>query len=81
MQAQVKIWGNSQGIRISKEIMQEANIAIDDVLNVKVANGMITLVKPFRHKSLEERAAEFDGKLNLDGEYDWGEAMGSEDWK
>lgn len=81
MQAQVKTWGNSQGIRISKEIMQEANIAIDDVLNVKVANGMITLVKPFRHKSLEERAAEFDGKLNLDGEYDWGEAMGSEDWK
>lgn len=81
MQAQVKTWGNSQGIRISKEILQEANIAIDDVLNVKVANGMITLVKPFRHKSLEERAAEFDGKLNLDGEYDWGEAMGSEDWK
>lgn len=81
MQAQVKTWGNSQGIRISKEILQEANIAVDDVLNVKVANGMITLVKPFRHKSLEERAAEFDGKLNLDGEYDWGEAMGSEDWK
>lgn len=81
MQAQVKAWGNSQGIRISKEILQEANIAIDDVLNVKVANGMITLVKPFRHKSLEERAAEFDGKLNLDGEYDWGEAMGGEDWK
>lgn len=81
MQAQVKTWGNSQGIRISKDILQEANIAIDDVLNVKVANGMITLVKPLRHKTLEERAAEFDGKLNLDGEYDWGEAVGSEEWK
>lgn len=81
MQAQVKTWGNSQGIRISKDILQEANIAIDDVLNVKVANGMITLVKPFRHKSLEERAAEFDGKLNLDGEHDWGETMGDEVWQ
>lgn len=81
MQAQVKTWGNSQGIRISKDILREANIAIDEVLNVKVANGMITLIKPFRHKSLEERAAEFDGKLNLDGEFDWGEPMGNEVWQ
>lgn len=60
--------------------MQEANIAIDDVLDVKVANGMITLVKPFRHKTLEERAAEFNGELNLDGEYDWDEPVGREVW-
>lgn len=81
IQAQVKTWGNSQGIRISKDILQKANIAIDDVLDVKVANGMITLVKPFRHKTLEERAAEFGGKLNLDGEYNWGESVGREAWQ
>ena len=80
MQAQVKAWGNSQGIRISKDILQEANFAIDDVLDVKVVDGMITLAKPFRHKTLEERAAEFNGKLNLDGEYDWGEPAGREVW-
>lgn len=28
--------------------------------------------KLFSHKTLEERAEEFDGKLMLDGEYDWG---------
>ncbi len=81
MKAQVKAWGNSQGIRISKDILQEANISIDDVLDVKVADGMITLVKPFRHKTLEERTAEFNGKLELDGEYDWGEAVGREIWE
>lgn len=81
MQAQVKTWGNSQGIRISKDILQEANVAIDDILDVKVSDGMIVLVKPFRHKTLEERAAEFDGKLNLDGEYDWGEPVGREVWE
>lgn len=80
MQAQIKAWGNSQGIRISKEILQEANIEIDDVLDVKVSDGMIMFVKPFRHKTLEERAAEFDGRLNLDGEYDWGEPVGREVW-
>lgn len=81
MQAQIKAWGNSQGIRISKDILQEANIAVNDVLDVKVANGLIVLAKPFRHKTLEERAAEFNGKLNLDGEYDWGEPVGREVWE
>lgn len=80
MRAQVKAWGNSQGIRISKDILHEANIAIDDVLEVKAADGIITLVKPFRHKTLEERAGEFNGELNLDGEYDWGEPVGREVW-
>lgn len=32
------------------------------------------------HKTLEERAAEFDGNLKLDGEYDWGEFVGREKW-
>lgn len=27
--------------------------------------------KAFRHRTLEERAAEFGGKLDLDGEYGW----------
>ena len=80
MQAQVKEWGNSHGIRLSKEILKSAGIALNEVLDVTVANGVITLVKPFRHKTLEERAAEFDGKLMLDGEYSWGEPMGREAW-
>jgi antitoxin MazE len=81
MQAQVKAWGNSQGIRIPKDVLQEANVAIDDVLDVRVSNGTIMLMKPFRHKTLEERAAEFDGRLDLDGEFDWGEPVGREKWE
>lgn len=80
MQAQVREWGNSQGIRLSKEILNSAGIAVNEVLDVTVSNGMITLIKPFRHRTLEERAAEFDGKLMLDGEYNWGDAVGREVW-
>jgi len=80
MQAQVKEWGNSQGIRLPKEVLKSAGIAINEFLDVVVSDGSITLVKSFRHKTLEERAAEFDGKLNLDGEYDWGEPVGREVW-
>ena len=80
MRAQVKKWGNSQGIRLPKELLISAVIALNEFLDVTVSNGVITLVKSFRHKTLEERAAEFDGKLMLDGEYDWGEPAGREVW-
>ena len=80
MQAQVKEWGNSQGIRLSKDVLKSAGIGLNEILDVSVANGVITLMKPFHHKTLEERAAEYDGKLMLDGEYDWGDPVGREIW-
>lgn len=80
MQTQVKTWGNSQGVRLPKEVLQMVGISLNETLNVSVSNGVIMLTKSFKHKTLEERAAEFDGKLNLDGEYDWGEPVGREAW-
>lgn len=75
MQAQVKEWGNNQETRLSKDIRKSAGIELNENLDVSVANGVITLMKPFQHKTLEERAAEYDGKLMLDGEYDWGDPL------
>ena len=80
MKTQVKAWGNSQGIRLSKDILQAANVEINDMLEVKVSDSMIMLVKTFRHQTLEERAEKFGGKLNLDGEYDWDKPKGREVW-
>ena len=80
MQAQVKEWGNSQGVRLSKEILKSAGIELNETLEVSASNGVITLTKSFQHKTLEERASEYGGKLNLDGEYDWGEPVGREAW-
>ena len=75
MQAQVKEWGNSQGIRLPKDVLKSAGIELNETLDVTVSNGVITLVKTFHHKTLEERAAEYNGKLMLDGEYDWGDPL------
>lgn len=80
MQAQVKVWGNSQGVRIPKELLQDAGIALNERLDISAFDGVITLTKTFRHRTLEERAAEYGGNLNLDGEYDWGEPVGREVW-
>ncbi len=80
MQAQVKQWGNSQGIRLPKEVLKSAGISVNEILDVTVSNGVITLEKTMRHKTLEERAMEYGGRLMLDGEYDWGEPVGREVW-
>ena len=48
--------------------------------DAEVIDGKIVLSKQFQHRTLQQRAAAFDGKLNLSGEYDWGEPMGNEVW-
>ncbi len=80
MQVQMKTWGNSQGIRISKELMEQAGIHLDDPLIATASDGQIIISKEFRHITLEERAAAYAGKLNLDGEVDFGEPVGREVW-
>lgn len=80
MQVQVRKWGNSQGIRLPKEILKSAGLSLNEVLDIKVSKGEIMLTRLFRHKTLEERAEEYDGQLGLDGEYDWGQPVGREVW-
>ncbi len=80
MQVQISPWGNSQGIRLPKALLQEAGIQMNDTLQVKLEGSTIILSKTFRHRSLKERAAEFGGRLNLSDELDRDEPVGSEVW-
>ena len=80
MQVQLKPWGNSQGIRFSKEFLKSAGIQPDDTLTVEAVNGKIILSRAFTHRSLKERAAQYGGQLNLSEELTWDEPTGSEVW-
>ena len=80
VQTQVKKWGNGSGIRFTKEFLREAGITMEDTLNAEIVNGQIILTPMFRHRSLRERAAEFNGELNLSDEIEWDEPVGSEVW-
>jgi len=80
MVTQVKAWGNGQGIRFSKELLDTLGIRLNEYLNVKVVDGDIVLSKTFKHRTLEERAAEYGGELNLTEELSWGEPVGREVW-
>ena len=80
MQTQVKKWGNGSGVRFTKEFLREAGITMDETLNAEIINGQIVLTPVFRHRSLRERAAEFNGELNLSDEIEWDEPVGNEVW-
>ena len=76
-QVMIRSWGNSQGIRIPKSILEKLNISISDTLQLDVRDDAIVLKKTFKHKSFEERLAEYNEIISV-GDFDWGEPRGKE---
>ena len=80
MEVQLKSWGNSQGIRFSKEFLKSAGFQPNDTLTAEIVDGKIVLSRVFRHRTLKERAEPYGGELRLSEEFDWGVPAGSEVW-
>ena len=79
MNATVKKWGNSQGIRFPKHILEAAKIKVDDEVSVEVENGSIIIKKATPHPTIEELFTGYKGNCDLP-EIDWGEPVGEEVW-
>lgn len=80
MQIAIKKWGNSQGIIISKEMMDLLGTRVGDELEASVEEDRLILTKRFKHKTLEERMEETGLPLKFGPEIEWGESKGSELW-
>ena len=79
MIVRLESWGNDLGIRLPKAVLDAAGFRPDDTLLAKAENGRIVLYPSAIHRTLEQRAAEYNGNLNLDGELDWrGNPTGNE---
>ncbi len=76
-QVAIRAWGNSQGIRLPKEITEKLLLKVSDVLEASVENDAIVLRKKFVHKTFEERLAEYNGEISV-CDFDWGEPKGRE---
>ena len=48
MLTKIQKWGNSQGLRFPKHVLQEADINIGDELNMTVSNRKI-IIEPITH--------------------------------
>lgn len=76
-QVAIRSWGNSQGIRIPKDILEKLQLKVSDVLDLEIENNCIVLRKQFVHKTFEERLAEYNGEITI-CDFDWGEPVGRE---
>ena len=73
----VRPWGNSQGIRLNKTILEAAKINLEDILQVETSENMIILKKIQKHKTFEERLAEYNGEISI-CDFDWGDPLGKQ---
>jgi len=82
MITKVQKWGNSQGLRLSKELLSDAEIAVGDAVDVAVTDGVI-VVTPVRRRrggvDLEQLVREIPADYSP-AEVEWGPSTGKEVW-
>ena len=82
MITRVQKWGNSQGLRLSRELLSDADIGVGDAVDVTVHDGAL-VVTPVRRVrgalDLEQLVASIPRGYKP-GELDWGLPVGQEVW-
>jgi antitoxin MazE len=78
----VQSWGNSQGLRLNRQVLEEAHIAVGDQVVLSVREGVI-LVAPARRVrggcDLRALVARIPRDYKPE-EVDWGKPVGREVW-
>ena len=82
MVTKVQKWGNSQGLRLARQVLEEARISVGDPVDVSTRDGVIVIapVRRVRGKqSLQELVSRIPRNYKT-REVDWGKPVGKEDW-
>lgn len=79
MTTTIQKWGNSQGIRIPKFILEALHWSGSEQLVVTAENDKIVIEKAEKRKNIRELFADFYGEYTPI-EIDWGEPVGEEVW-
>jgi antitoxin MazE len=82
MIVKVQKWGNSQGIRLSKEILNQANILIGDELEVVTTEEQLVIKPVYKIRGkykIEDLVAKLPANYQVE-ELDWGKPVGMEVW-
>jgi len=77
MIAKIQKWGNSQGVRIPKSILNSAHFSENEDVEIIVVDGRIIIEHTKRHKSLKERLENYDGDYKC-SELNTGSPVGRE---
>jgi len=79
MTTTIQKWGNSQGIRIPKFLIDAVQWNENDPLVLRAENNKIIIEKAEPRKNIMELFADFDGEY-VPEEIDWGDPVGAEVW-
>ena len=82
MLVKIQKWGNSQGVRISKNLLSDAQLDVGDEVDISVKDGVliVTPAKRIRGRHNLKDLVERIPQNYQPGEVDWGQKVGKEDW-
>ena len=82
MVTRIQKWGNSQGLRVSREVMEKAHVVVGDAVDVTVQKGAI-FIQPLRQLrgkyDLRQLIARLPKRYKPSAET-WGRPVGKEVW-
>jgi antitoxin MazE len=82
MLTKVQKWGNSQGLRFSKAILEKAEIQVGDEVRISVEDGRIIIEPVYQVRGrfdIQKLVSEMPADYQVE-EIDWGESSGEEVW-
>ncbi len=78
MQAKIRKWGNSQGLRLSQDVLELAHFKVGDEVEITVSPSQIVLRK-VRKYELAELVSRIPSDYQAE-EVDFGPSVGNEFW-
>jgi antitoxin MazE len=82
MVTKIQKWGNSQGLRLARQVLEDAFISVGDDVDVSARDGVI-VIAPVRRirggQSLQELVLRIPRNYESE-EADWGGPVGREVW-
>jgi antitoxin MazE len=82
MITRVQKWGNSQGLRLSKELLSHVDISVGDEVDVTIRDGSL-IITPVRRVRGGLDLGELVRRIPKDykpEELEWGDPVGREVW-
>lgn len=80
MAVKIQKWGNSQGIRLPKYLLEGLNWKENEQLTIKAEEGKLVIEKmETKRKNIKELFDNFEGEY-VPTQIDWGEPEGKEIW-
>lgn len=83
MVAKVQKWGNSQGIRFPKAVLEQSQISIGDSIDISARKGQITIKLKSKIKGkydLKDLVKQIPKDYKV-SEIDWGSHAGKEEYQ